>query len=298
MRTSPVQLSLDERIGAFAAAHYGVVAHAHLLALGASPDQIKRRRSSGRLIGLYRGVYAVGHAVLRTEGRWLAAGLACGEHAMLSHTAAAALWEIRPRPDGRIHVTTVRGGRKAPRGIVLHTTTRPEGTIHRGIPVTTPMRTLTDLATIVRPPILARAVQAAESRHLLDTRQLQPGRPGLPALRAQFARPQGFTRSDFEAFFVDFCDRHGLPRPLINHRIGLDEVDAYWPDRGLIVECDSYEFHGTRRAFQDDRRRDADMLTRGLRTLRFTYDQLTRRQAWVASTLIAARASGGAERRA
>ena len=201
MRTSDVPLPLDERIAALAAAHYGVVTHAWLLQLGASPDQIKRRRT-GRLVPLYCGVYAVGHAVLRTEGRWLAATLACGVHAMLSRTAAAALWGLRP-VGGPIHVTTARGGRKAPRGIVLHTTRRPERTVHRGIPVTTPMRTLTDLATMVSAPILARAIEAAEKQQLFDLNQLKPNSPGLPALKAQCARPPTFTRSDFEAMFVD-----------------------------------------------------------------------------------------------
>ena len=98
-------------------------------------------------------MYALGHSVLRTEGHWLAAVLACGPDAMLSHTTAAALWEMRPKPAGRIHVTTTRGGRKAPKGVVLHTTTKPDKTTHKGIPVTTPMRTLTDLATIVRPAV-------------------------------------------------------------------------------------------------------------------------------------------------
>ena len=220
MRTSDVQLPLDQRIAALAAAHYGVVTHAQLRGLGASPDQIKRRRKTGLLIALYRGVYAVGHAVLRTEGRWLAATLACGPAAMLSHTAAAALWGIRPVPAGRIHITTTRGGRTAPQGIVLHTTTHRDGTTHRGIPVTTPMRTLTDLATIVRPPILARAIEAAEQQRLFDLEQLRPRRPGAPAVKAQCDLSLTHTRSDFEADFRHLCDRHGIPRPLTNHRSG------------------------------------------------------------------------------
>ena len=161
-------------------------------------------------------MYALGHKVLRTEGHWLAAVLACGPSAMLSHTTAAALWELRPKPAGRIHVTTTRGGRKAPKGVVLHTTTKPDKTTHRGIPVTTPMRTLTDLATIVRPSILARAIEAAEARHLFDRNQLER-RPGLTALKAQFEQPQTPTRSDFEADFVALCDRYRIQRPRTNH---------------------------------------------------------------------------------
>jgi very-short-patch-repair endonuclease len=289
----PVQPSLDERVAALAAVQYGVVTRAQLVGAGASERQIEYRCRLGRLIRLYRGVYAVGHAVLRTEGRWLAAVLACGPGAMLSHTAAAALWGMRPVPAGRIHVTTCRGGRTAPRGIVLHTTTRPEATTCRGIPVTTPMRTLADLATIVTAPVLARALEAAETLRLLDTSRLRPGSRGLPALRAQFAHAETVTRSDFEALFLDLCDRHGIPRPLTNQRVGPYEVDALWPDRRLIVECDSYDHHHTRRAFQTDRRRDADLLARGYRTMRFTYDHVTRREAWVAHTLRAAYAASG-----
>jgi very-short-patch-repair endonuclease len=276
---------LDERIAALAGTQYGVLTRRQLMALGASGQQIDHRRKTGRLVPLHRGVYALGHKVLRTEGHWLAAVLACGERAMLSHTAAAALWEIRPRPAGRIHVTTTRGGRKAPKGVVLHTTTAPKRTTHRGIPVTTPMRTLTDLATIVKPAALARAVEAAETRHLVDIRELER-RPGLPALQAQFEPTT--TKSDFEAEFVALCDRYHIQRPLTNHIVINDEVDAYFPDHHLIIECDSLEFHLTRRAFQEDRRRDADHLANGYRTLRFTYRQITDRSEWVAGIVKAA----------
>ena len=232
-------------------------------------------------------MYALGHKVLRTEGHWLAAVLACGPNAMLSHTTAAALWEMRPKPAGGIHVTTTRGGRKAPKGVVWHTTARPDKTTHRGIPVTTPMRTLTDLATMVRPSILARAIEAAEKQHLFDRNQLER-RPGLTALKAQFEQPQTSTRSDFEADFVALCDRYRIQRPRTNHLLNGDEVDAFWPDHRLIVECDSIEHHLTRRAFQEDRRRDADRLAAGYRTLRFTHRQVSERAEWVARTVKAA----------
>jgi very-short-patch-repair endonuclease len=277
-----VQQPLDGRIGALAATQYGVVSRAQLTALGASRRQIERRREAGRLIALHRGVYAVGHAALRIEGRWLAATLACD--GALSHTAAAALWELRPIPSGRIHVTTRRGGRKALPGIVLHTTTVLEATAHRGIPVTTPLRTLLDLATVLGRPALARAAEAAEARQL-DVGAVPPRRRGSPAVRAQLAAPPSTTRSDFEAVFLDLCDRHELPRPRTNHRVGPYEVDAVWPDRRLVVECDGFGHHGTRHAFERDRERDAVLRALGYQVQRFTYRQLTRRPQEVVAAL-------------
>ena len=199
-----VQEPIDERIAALAAVQFGVVSRRQLAGLGATTDQIEHRRKTGRLVTLYRGVYALGHKVLRTEGHWLAAVLACGPNAMLSHTTAAALWEMRPKPAGRIHVTTTRGGRKAPKGVVLHTTTRPDKTTHRGIPVTTPMRTLTDLATIVRPAASPGRSRRPRSPHLFDRNQLER-RPGLTALKAQFEQPPTVDTQRL---------RGRLPRPL------------------------------------------------------------------------------------
>ncbi len=151
-----------------------------------SPGAIDLRIRAGRLIAVYRGVYAVGHDRLTLEGRWMAAVLACGPLAVLSHVSAARLWAIRMVDAARVDVTTPkRTGRSAPRGIRLHTTRRLEPadvTIHRGIPTTTPQRILTDLAEVLTPRQLAKAASEAE-RHKLHA-PIQPihGRHGSPSL--------------------------------------------------------------------------------------------------------------------
>jgi hypothetical protein len=167
--------------------------------------------------------------------------------------------------------------------------------VRRGVPVTSVMRTLVDLASVSDGPTLARAVEAAEARRLLDIGSLfELRRAGIRAVRAQLDAPAAPTRSDFEALFLDLCGRSGLPQPLTNHRIGAYEVDAIWPERRLVVECDGYAYHGTRQAFERDRRRDAELLARGFRTVRLTYRDVTRRPGWVQRMVSAAYAAGRA----
>jgi very-short-patch-repair endonuclease len=152
--------------------------------------------------------------------------------------------------------------------------------------VTTPTRTLVDLAGTVAAPQLARAIEAAEFHHLLDVPSLlavSAGRAGATALKQLLADEPPHTRSDFEAAFVDLCDRHGLPRPIMNAKIAGYEVDACWPQHNLVVELDSWRHHGTRAAFERDKERDAELHARGIETLRFTYRQVTARAYWVAA---------------
>jgi len=154
--------------------------------------------------------------------------------------------------------------------------------------VTTPTRTLADLAGSVSKPQLARAIEAAEFHHLLDVPSLlavSAGRPGARRIRELTAAELPHTRSELEAAFVDLCTRYGLPRPIMNETLHGYEVDAHWPEHDLVVELDSWRHHGTRAAFERDRVRDADLHARGVVTVRFTYLQVTTRQAWVANRL-------------
>jgi very-short-patch-repair endonuclease len=288
----------DLPIAALASAQHGVVARSQLLALGLSTDRINHRLMTGRLQSLHRGVYAVGHRVLTVEGQWMAAVLAGGNDAVLSHASAAAVWDLRPVGAGAIHVTVPGDpGRKRRAGIRMHrsaTLRADDTTTRREIPITTPARTLIDLATMLKGRPLEQALDRAEQLRLVDFADLaarieaRPGRPGSPALQAMLARYTAgstFTRSELEERFLALCDRHRLPRPNVNTRIEGKECDFVWRDARLIVEVDGYAFHRSPSAFEDDRERDVVLSLAGWRVLRFTWSQVTRRPAWVARAL-------------
>jgi very-short-patch-repair endonuclease len=282
---------VDRRIAELAHLDHGVIDVAELYALGASRTQITRRLSALRFAPLHRGVYAYGHRRLTNEGIWLAAVRAIGPGAVLSHTHGAALHGLRPPLLGRINVTVRSTGRRQRKGIRVHSTRwLPDDhvTVVDRIPVTTVARTLADLAATLDTPALMRAIEAAERRRLLDVPsvlEVSAGREGAPRLQRLLQAETPHTRSDFEAALVALCDDYGIPRPQTNVQVHGYEVDAYWPDRKLAVELDSWEFHGTRHAFEGDRERDADLHAHGVATLRFTYDQVTTRRRWVARRL-------------
>jgi very-short-patch-repair endonuclease len=292
------QSAPDRLVARLAARQGGVASFDQLLGLGLTPRAIDGRVESGRLHQLHRGVYAVGHRSLGAEGRRWAAVLALGEEAFLSHHSAADAFGFRKSASGLIHVT-VRGraGRKRHAGIRVH---RPhslpddEVTTLRGMPITTPARTILDLAvTGLRGKPLATALDLAEQQKLLDFAALHallaryPRRPGTRPLKAQLDRYRGpaDTRSHLERLVNQLCDRHGLPRPLVNTVIEGRVRDFYWPDRGLVVEADSYRWHRSPSALNDDRERDVQLTLAGYRTLRFTYEQVTRRARYVLRSL-------------
>jgi hypothetical protein len=267
---------------------HGVVARRQLLALGLGRRAIGHRVERGRLHLVHRGVYAVGHRVLSIEGRWMAAVLAVGEDAVLSHRSAAALWGIRPTTRSRVEVTTERAVRSRPR---LHVHQAPlvpdEVTTNAGIKVTTPPRTLLDLAAVIPPHHLERAMNEAERQHLTDPLSLDvlldrfPSRAGTPALRRAHERAQHgatITRSELEDRFLAFLDAHDLERPATNVPIvlqgGTIEADCLWRRQGLVVELDGYAFHTTRAAFERDRARDRRLQAAGWRVVRITWRQL------------------------
>ena len=214
----------------------------------------------------------------------MAAALACGRRAVLSHRSAAALWDIAPSTSPSIDITVPRG-RSGHQGIRLHQARRlpgPERVIHDAIPVTTVARTLFDLAEVVDTARLERAFEGAERRDLLDLVAIEavcrrnPGRRALRPLAVLLPSltPAPFTRSDLEGDFLDFCVRAGLPRPEANVLVAGFEVDAVWRDRRLIVELDGFEFHRTRAAFERDRVRDAELQLAGYRVVRITARRL------------------------
>jgi hypothetical protein len=297
---SPGAIELE--IQALAGRQHGVVARRQLLRLGLGADAIHHRLTNGRLVPLQRGVYALGHIELRREGHMLGVVLRYGDEAAVSHRSAAAVWGIRPWSGTFVELTLPgRGGTKKRPGRLLHRSgdlPRDELAVERGIPTTTLPRTLLDLAAVVPPHHLRRAVERAEQAELFDLRAVlrvldaHPGRPGrgpLTTLLADF-RDHGdtVTRSDLEAIMLQICLDYGLPRPQVNRYDGVRESDFRWPDHRLIVEVDSWTFHGrTRRAFDSDRARDRALLREGWRVARFTDRQILTDRAGVARELAA-----------
>jgi len=276
----------DERaIARLAARQHGVVTLAQLRELGLGPRAVQRRAEAGRLHRVHRVVYAVGHAAVSPDGRRLAAVLACGPGALLSHGSAAALWGFRPTAAARFDVTVPRSGRAAPAVIRLHRPRRladGDRAVVRGIPLTSVARTLVDLARILLDDALARAVHEAEVLRLLDVAAIvdPPVR-----LRRALAQPGGATRSELERRFARLCRDAGLPPPRINATLHGFEVDALWPEARLVVELDGAAAHLTRRAFEEDRRRDAVLAGHGYTVVRLTWRRLTEDGAAVAQLL-------------
>jgi hypothetical protein len=260
-----------------------------LRAIGFSDTMIRDRIASGRLHRLYRGVYAVGHAVIPLNGRYLAAVLACGDRAALSHRSAADLWGIRPYAGDRIDVTVPHtSGVRSSARIVVHRSRRPyEKTTRHAIPVTTPGQTLADLAIGLPRRALEKAVEMAEVRRL-DVKVPQ-GHPGAQRVTEAAGRALPMTTdSPLEDAFLALCDDHGIPRPLVQTIVEGYRVDFCWPEQRLIVETDGYEHHATRAAFERDRAKDAQLTARGWRVLRFTDAQVRLDAASCAEVVLAA----------
>jgi len=271
MRVENGDLGADAVIAALAAEQHGVVSRKQLLAAGLGASAIGRRVDAGRLHPLYRGVYAVGHRLLSQRGRWIAATLAT--NAVLSHRSAGALWGVRPWT-GRIELTVPRGPSRR-QGLLLHRAVLApdETTVRDGIPVTTPARTLVDLAGVLQRHQLQHALNEAE-RLRLDAPHLEryPTKRGTRALRA--LAPPTHTRRDLEARFHTFLNDRRFPRPQTNVLIEGKEVDFVWRDQRLIVELDSWEYHRTRQAFEDDRRTDRRLKAAGWTVIRVTWRDL------------------------
>jgi very-short-patch-repair endonuclease len=288
-----IEHPLDGVIARMAARQRGLVTRAQLIDAGLGRSGIRRRVEAGRLHLLHRGVYAVGHPGLAPGARELAAVLACGPSATLSHTSAAALWRLLPSPDA-VHVTLTARRRDGPAGVAVHHAARAERRIRDGIPVTSPLRTIADVAGMVGERELDRAVAEALALRLVRPPQLDAlvtaaaGRRGVATLRAILDGGPRLTRSEAERLLLRVVARANLPRPRTNVRLGDREVDAYWPDARLVVESDGYATHSGRRSFEDDRLRDAALEASGLRVMRFTWRQLNDRPEAVAALLGAA----------
>jgi very-short-patch-repair endonuclease len=292
----------DHPIVALAERQHGVVTRAQLKDLGLGKSAIDARIRAERLHRVHQGVYAVGRPTLTLHGRFCAAVLSCGPGAALSHVAAGVVLGVLKERGPRIDVTVPgSGGRRRRGAVIIHRSALPEAdvTLVHGISVTSPARTLLDLADVLPRRRLERAFdEAAYLRIDLSDVRPRPGRRGSPVLRAVLeGHDPGSTRtrSELEERMLDLCRRAGLPAPEVNARVGGHEVDCLWRERRLIVELDGWSAHGTRRAFERDRRRDAELIAAGWRVLRVSWRQLEREPGWVAERIAAAL---GAEARA
>jgi len=296
----------DAAIAALAARQHGVIAVRQLAPLGVSTTMLKKRIARGTLIRLHRGVYAVGHDRLRREGRWLAAVLAVGSGAALSHRDAATLHGLRPANDrqidvttSKIDVTTSNRGRASRPGIEVHRATLDplDVTVVSNVPVTTVARTLVDLAGVLPKDHLAKTLNRAELSRVIEMRAIYAAmahtrnRPnfGHAALRAALAElaehGPTFTRSELEERFLALIRAYRLPRPKMNVHIDGFEVDACWPARRLVVELDGYAFHRDRRTFQRDREKGNALARAGWTVLRYTWLDVVHRSAETAAML-------------
>jgi len=265
--------SPDQEIARIASRQHGVVSSRQLEQAGLSRSGVARRVETARLHRIHRGVYAVGHPGISRQGSWMAAALACGEGAAVSHRSAAELWDLL-KPIGRPVDISVSGygGRARRRGIRLHRrVTLPSDGITRrhGIPVTTPRQTIFDLRGCVSTAELRRTVRQADVL-------------GLP-LGEGVRRDR--TRSDLELDFLGICRHHRLPLPEVNVRVGGYLVDFLWSDCRLAVETDGYRYHRGRQAFRDDRRRDLELRARGFEVVRLSEEQVDEEPERVAKIL-------------
>lgn len=274
-------------LGRLAQRQWGVITRAQLIDIGLRDRGIAEWVRTGRLRRLYQGVYAVGHDRLRREGGWLAAVMACGPGAALSHRDAAAIWEVRQSNSAVIDVTVPsQNGRKRP-GIRVHRSARlqpDEVTLRHGIPVTTLARTLLDLADVLDRQALRRVVTEAEYTNQFDLTainavvQNNPGRASARLMAAVGAAGDR-TRSTLEDRFLDLLERHGVESPQTAVCIEGYELDFVWTQAGLVVELDGLAAHTTRSSFNADRLRDRRLWRAGLRTMRLTRQALDDEQA-------------------
>jgi very-short-patch-repair endonuclease len=280
---------VEERVAGLAASQHGVVTRTQLLRAGVTVNEVRRRIETSRLVELHRGVYLVG-PVASPRAAEMAAVLACGPPAFVSHRSTAWLWELLPRPEtagrsGAVEVRVAANRRVRRPGILARRTERLEPgdvALVDGIPVTSVARTLVDLAGVVRPRELERATARAERRGLVTRDRLlafvarhrrEPGVGVLAGILGQEGGPV-LTRSVLEDRFGDEVEAFGLPKPRYNVVVEGYELDVWWARLRHAVELDGAAYHRSWRSQRNDRRRDTDLAAAGITVIRITWDQL------------------------
>jgi very-short-patch-repair endonuclease len=266
---------------------HGVIARWQLLERGFNDDSIKHRIEKRWLHPVFAGVYAVGRPEVSRYGMWMAAVLACGPCAVISHESAAALWGVW-RYTRELVVSVPAGCRPRNPGIRVHRRAHIDATAHHGIPVTTPVATVIDLAAGRPRNEVEAALNEADIRGLITIEALRealdvtPRRPGVAKLRMTIDRRTfTFTRSGLERRFLPIAREAGLPKPLTRVYVNGYEVDFFFPDYGLVIETDGGTFHRTPAQQAADRRRDQTHTAAGLTPLRFTHGQIRYERSYV-----------------
>jgi hypothetical protein len=248
---------------------------------GITAEEIKQRLRRGALLREYRGVYRVGHRAPSVEARYLAAVLACGEGALLSGRAAGHLLGLlKGSPPAPEVIAPVE---RRVEGVITHRSRRTDATRWREVPVSTVARTLVDLAAVLTLDQLARACHEAGVRHGTTPREVEavlaryPNAPGAGNLRQILRGDVRVTLSKLESKFLARLREAGLPLPQTNRPAGTRRVDCRWPERRLTVELDSYRYHQSRHAWEQDRRREREAHGRGDEFRRYTYGDVFER---------------------
>jgi hypothetical protein len=266
------------------------------LALGFDDDAIRHRIERGRLHRVERGVYAVGRSELTQHGRWMAATLTCGDEAVLSHESAAELWELHSRPNAPIQISVPAYAAPQRKRFVIHrrvTLDPADVTRQSGIPVTTPISTLIDLAASLNRRRLERFINEADKRKLTDPESLRAAldryssrRPGVARLRGILdAQVFILTDSELERRFLPLARRAGLDLPETGCLVNGFHVDFFWAELGLVVETDGLRYHRTPAQQGRDRIRDHTHVAAGLTPLRFTHYQIRYQPDYVVGVL-------------
>ena len=276
------------RVARLAAERDGVLSLAQLRACGLDGGAVARRVAEGRLHRVHRGVYAVGHAGLTLRGRFRAAVLACREGAALSHFAAAVFWGFLAWEERRIEVTIVGSGGRRIDGVRVHRSRAlDERDVLRrhGLRVTSPARTLLDLAAVLPEKALRSIVRRAQAQHAVSIRQIlelldrSPGHHGAARLRAVIADGPAPTRSELEDLLLDLLEEGGIVRPEINAPLRLDGrtivPDYLWRSQRVAIEADSVTWHDHKLTREHDADKQALLEAAGYRVLRITWARIT-----------------------
>ncbi|HEY1716028.1 MAG TPA: type IV toxin-antitoxin system AbiEi family antitoxin domain-containing protein [Solirubrobacteraceae bacterium] len=267
------------KIAHVAGRQFGHITRQQLLDLGMAVRTITRWVDSRRLVRVHTGVYAVGHQQQTAIAKAMAAVLACGDQAILSHDSAAALWGVRTWPSSP-EVTAPHDRRRA--GIRTHRTitlTRRDIRRHRNIRVTSPSRTILDIQDRLTDSQLARAISDLRLQKHLKATELERLLANSARIRNLIDPTQNPTRSELEDRFIAFCREYGLPRPKTNVTLWGFEIDALFEAEKVIVEIDGWDYHQDRHSFESDRERDRIAAEHGYLTVRLTWTRLTADEA-------------------
>ena len=270
----PRNAPVEEVIGRIASRAHGVVTRRQLRAAGVTEAEIRHRLACGGLLREHVGVFRVGHRAPSFEARYMAAVLAAGDGAVLSGRAAAHLYGLLPGSAPPPEVTASR--KRRIKGVKTRRSSVIDGTIHRGIPVTTVPRTLVDLAGVVDWFTLGRACHEAGVKYATTPAQVgaildrNHRVRGAGRLRRILTGDEPITLSKLERRFFDLLQTAGLPLPVANRVAGGRRVDCRWPEARLTVELDGYRYHRSRHAWERDRRREREARARGDEFRRYT----------------------------